>query len=59
MSWVKEAKLKQIINKLRENMAVAQRKYERKLKGKWMSVIIANMWKRSRRRWGPDIEFIY
>ena len=58
MSWVKEAKLKQIINMLGKNMAEAQRKYERKLKGKWMSVIIANMWKRSKRRWGPSIEII-
>jgi hypothetical protein len=50
--------LKYVINILKTNWDLAQRKYEMKIRGRWMSVVIANMWKKLRKRHGPNQEAI-
>ena len=32
--------------------------YEQKLKGRYMNVVIANMWNRRRKRWGGKVHII-
>lgn len=46
--------LRQILRKLSKNFKTKQRIYERKIKGKFCVLVIANRWLRLRRRFAPD-----
>lgn len=47
-----------MLQTLWDNFKKADQIYEQKLKGRFMNVIIANMWKRRRNRWGGDVFII-
>ena len=47
-----------MLQRLWENFKEADKIYEQKLKGRFMNVVIANMWRRRRKRWGGDQFYI-
>ena len=58
-SLLKQMYLMQIIKVLSKNYDEAQHALEVKLKGKMMSLIIAQQWKRRVKRWGGSTEVVH
>ena len=55
---MKQLHLKRILVFLYENFKLADRIFEQKIRGKFMNVVMANQWKRRRKRYGGDINLI-
>jgi hypothetical protein len=47
-----------MLQTLWDNFKKADSIYEQKLKGRYMNVVIANMWNRRRKRWGGEVHII-
>lgn len=47
-----------MLQTLWDNFKKADQIYEQKLKGRYMNVVIANMWNRRRKRWGGQVAII-
>lgn len=54
MVFLRQLMLQTLWDKFKE----ADQIYEQKLKGRYMNVVIANMWNRRRKRWGGDVFII-